>query len=165
MELAAEQGKLENVRADMKSLVEIIGQNRDLRLFLKSPIIKADKKEKVMTELFKDKVSPLTFQFLALLTRKHREGILYDVAQSFDEQYKKSKNILTAVVTSAGGLDKTTRGKMLELVERQSQGEVELVEKVDPSLIGGFILRIGDRQVDRTVARQLAKLKKELINN
>jgi F-type H+-transporting ATPase subunit delta len=165
MELASEGGKLDKVRDDMKELIRVIEENRDFRLFLKSPIIKADKKEKVLAELFKGKVAPLTFEFMRLLTRKHREGILYEIALAFDEHYKKSKNILTAIVTSANGLDKTTKKKLQELVESQTRGEVEIIEKVDPSAIGGFILRIGDRQIDKTVARQLSNLKKELINN
>jgi F-type H+-transporting ATPase subunit delta len=165
MELATETGKLDKVREDIKSLIRVIEENRELRLFLKSPVIKADKKEKVFAQLFESKFSPLTFGFLKLLARKGREGILYEIAKAFDEQYKKSKNIFTAVVISADGLDKATRSKMQELVEQQTNGEVELIEKVDPSAIGGFILRIGDKQIDRTVARQLSNLKKELINN
>jgi F-type H+-transporting ATPase subunit delta len=165
MELASETGKLEKVREDMKTVLRLVGENRELRLFLKSPVIKADKKEKVLAEIFRDNLSKLTLQFITLLARKNREGILYEIAQSFDEQYKKDKNIFTAVVTSAAGLDKTTRNRMLELIENQMKGEVELLEKVDPSLIGGFVIRIGDRQIDRTVAKQLSKLKKDLINN
>jgi F-type H+-transporting ATPase subunit delta len=165
MQLAADQGKLDEVRADMKKLARLADENRDFRLFLQSPVIKTDKKDRVLTELFKGKVSEMTYGFIRLLAKKHREGILYEIAVSFDEQYKQSKNILTAVVTSARGLDDVTRRKMLELVEKQTRGEVELIEKVDPSTIGGFILKIGDRQIDKSVSRQLMKLKKELTNN
>ena len=68
------------------------------------------------------------------------------------------------MVTSAKGLDAVTKNKVMELVKSQLKGEVELVEKVDPSTIGGFILKIGDQQIDRSVSRQLSTLKKELTN-
>lgn len=165
MELAAEQGKLEDVRRDMKLLLKVVNENRDFRLFLQSPVIKADKKQKVLSEIFEGKVSKLSFAFITLLAKKGRERILFEIATSFDEQYKKSKNILTAVVTSANGLDERTRKRMEELIESQLNGEVELVEKVDPSAIGGFILRIGDKQIDKTVARQLSRMKKALTSN
>jgi F-type H+-transporting ATPase subunit delta len=68
------------------------------------------------------------------------------------------------VVTSAKGLDAATKQKVMDLVKSQMNGEVELTEKIDPATIGGFILKIGDKQVDKTVARQLNNLKKELLN-
>ena len=71
---------------------------------------------------------------------------------------------MTAIVTSANGLDAATKQKVLELVKTQLKGEVELVEKIDSNIIGGFILKIGDKQLDKSVARQLANLKKELTN-
>ena len=86
------------------------------------------------------------------------------MANEFIEQYRSHKNILTAVVTSANGLDAATKQKALDLVKSQLSGEVELVEKVDANIIGGFILKIGDRQLDKSVARQLSNLKKELTN-
>jgi F-type H+-transporting ATPase subunit delta len=106
----------------------------------------------------------LSLSFLKLITQKHREGIIPEIAAAFNEQYKTNKNIFTAVVTSASGLDEKTREKVIDLVKSQMNGEVELTEKVDPSTIGGFILKIGDRQIDKTVARQLSNLKKQLIN-
>lgn len=164
MELAVEANQLEAVRADMQAVKQICDENRDFALFLDSPIIKTDKKIAVLTAVFKGKVSDLSLSFLNLIASKHRESIIKEIAAAFDEQYKHDKNIFTAVVTSAHGLDAATRDKVMELVKSQTKGEVDLVEKVDPNTIGGFILRIGDKQVDKTVARQLSNMKKELTN-
>jgi F-type H+-transporting ATPase subunit delta len=164
MDLAAETNKVEAVRADMKAIEQVCKENREFTLFLSSPVIKTDKKLAVIDSLFKGKVQDLTLSFLNLVTSKHRESLIPNIVEAFDEQYKRNKNIFTAVVTSAVGLDDTTRQKVKELVRSQMKGEVELVEKVDPKTIGGFILRIGDKQVDRSVARQLSNLKKELTN-
>lgn len=165
MELAVESKQLDAVRADMKTIEKVCAENREFELFLNSPVIKTDKKLTVINSLFKGKISDLTLSFLNLITSKHREAYIHEIASAFDEQYKADKKILTAVVISASGLDDVTRKKVADLVKSQTNSEVELVEKVDPATIGGFILRIGDKQVDRTVARQLNNLKKQLVNN
>jgi F-type H+-transporting ATPase subunit delta len=164
MELAMEQKKLDAVRADMKLIETVCHENREFNLFLNSPVIKTDKKLEVLNAIFKGKISDLTLSFLTLTTKKHRESYVNDIAQAFDEQYRKNQNIFSAVVTSAKGLDATTRKKVLDLVKSQMNGEVELTEKIDANTIGGFILKIGDKQIDKSVARQLSNLKKELIN-
>ncbi|MBX3163283.1 MAG: ATP synthase F1 subunit delta [Bacteroidetes bacterium] len=164
MELALESNKLEAVRTDMKAVKNLCEQNHEFTLFLDSPIIKTDKKISVLNEVFKGKVSDLTLSFLTLIASKHREALVKEIAEAFDEQYKQSKNIFTAVVTSAKGLDSTTKNKVLDLVKAQTKGEVELVEKIDANTIGGFILKIGDKQIDRSVARQLSEVKKQLTN-
>jgi F-type H+-transporting ATPase subunit delta len=164
MELAVENKQLEAVRADMKTIEQVCAENREFELFLNSPVIKTDKKITVLSTLFKGKISDITLSFLNLITSKHRESYIHDIALAFDEQYKTNKNIFTAVVTSAKGLDNTTKLKVIELLKSQMNGEVELTEKIDAKTIGGFILRIGDKQIDKTVARQLSNLKKELTN-
>lgn len=164
MELALESNKLEAVRTDMKAVKNLCEQNHEFALFLDSPIIKTDKKISVLNEVFKGKISDLTLSFLTLIASKHREALVKEIAEAFDEQYKQSKNIFTAVVTSAKGLDSTTKNKVLDLVKAQTKGEVELVEKIDANTIGGFILKIGDKQIDRSVARQLSEVKKQLTN-
>lgn len=164
MDLAREKGKVEEVRNDMKMLLSVEKESREFSLLLKSPIVKTDKKIEVLKSVFGGRVGELTMSFITLITSRHRENLLAEIAKAYNEQYKRDKNIFTAVVTTAGGLDDKTRAKMLELVKSQLNGEVELVEKVDPETIGGFVLRVGDRQIDRSVARQLANLKKDLIN-
>lgn len=165
MELAVESKQLDAVRADMKTIEQVCAENREFELFLNSPVIKTDKKLAVMSSLFKGKISDLTLSFLNLITNKHRESIIHEIAKSFEDQYRSDKNILTAVVTSAKGLDATTKQKVADLIKSQLKGEVEIVEKIDANTIGGFIIRIGDKQIDKTVARQLSNLKKQLLTN
>jgi len=164
IELATEKNQLDAVRNDMLAIKKVCDENREFALFLDSPVIKTDKKIGVLNSIFKDKISDITLTFLNLLTTKHRESIVKEVADAFNEQYNTSKNIFTAIVTSAKGLDDATREKVKDLLKTQMKGEVELVEKIDAGTIGGFILKIGDRQIDKTVARQLSNMKKELTN-
>jgi F-type H+-transporting ATPase subunit delta len=163
MQLATETGNTDAVRSDMKAVHTICSESHEFIRFLESPVIKTDKKVEVMTSIFKGKVSDLSLSFLLLITRKSREAIISHIAAAFENQYKSNRNILTAVITSAHGLDEVTRKKVLDLVKEQTKAEVDLIEKVDPSTIGGFVLRIGDRQIDRTVSRQLAEMKKTLV--
>jgi|266.fasta.fasta_contig_31_3125836_length_661_multi_2_in_0_out_0_1 F-type H+-transporting ATPase subunit delta len=164
MELAIESKQLEVVRNDMKAVADLCHGNREFTLFLESPVIKTDKKLEVLLAVFKGKLSDLSLSFMNLIAKKHRESIIPEIAKAFDEQYKEHKNIFTAVVTSANGLDAKTRQNMLDLLSKQLNGEVELIEKVDPSTIGGFVLKMGDKQIDKTVSRQLSNMKKQLTD-
>ncbi len=164
LDLSVEKGQLEAVYSDMVQVKEVCEHSRELILFLNSPIINSDKKIAVIKAVFEGKFNPITDGFLTIVASKRRESIIPEMASSFVDQYRIHKNILTAVVTSANGLDAATKQKALDLVKYQLNGEVELVEKIDASIIGGFILKIGDKQLDKSVARQLSNLKKELTN-
>jgi F-type H+-transporting ATPase subunit delta len=165
IDLAIEKGQLESVYTDMLQVKSVCSHSKDFILFLNSPIIKSDKKISTINAVFGDtKFNAITSGFLAIVAAKRRESIIPEMASSFVEQYKLHKNILTAVVTSAHGLDSAAKQKALDLVKSQLKGEVELIEKIDPNVIGGFILKIGDKQIDKSVSRQLTNLKKELTN-
>ncbi len=164
LDLAVEKGQLEAVYADMLQVKSVCENSKEFVAFLKSPIINADKKVSTLTAVFEGKLNAITSGFLTIVANKRRESVIPQMAESFVEQYKAQKNILTAVVTSAKGLDETTKQQALALVKAQLNGEVELVEKIDASIIGGFVLKIGDKQLDKSVARQLSNLKKQLTN-
>jgi F-type H+-transporting ATPase subunit delta len=164
LDLSVEKGQLEAVYADMLQVKAVCENSREFITFLNSPIINSDKKIVVIKAVFEGKFNSITDGFLTIVASKRRENVISEMANEFIEQYRSHKNILTAVVTSANGLDAATKQKVLDLVKSQLNGEVELVEKVDANIIGGFILKIGDKQLDKSVARQLSNLKKELTN-
>lgn len=164
LDLSVEKGQLEAVYADMIQVKAVCENSREFITFLKSPIIKSDKKITTLKAVFEGNFNAITSGFLTIVASKRRESVIPQMAESFIEQYRSHKNIVTAVVTSANGLDAATKQKALDLVKAQLNGEVELVEKVDANIIGGFILKVGDKQIDRSVSRQLLNLKKELTN-
>lgn len=164
MDLAIEANQLDEVRKDLKLMAATIKDNRELERLLESPVVKNDKKIQVLTSIFSKHIGKTSMAFLKLVTEKNRENQLKHILAAFEEQYKEHKNIYTAVVTSASGLDQKTRQSVLDLVKNQLKGEVELVEKIDKNTIGGFVLRIGDTQVDRSVSSELNNLKKRLTN-
>lgn len=164
LDLAIEKGQLEAVYSDMVQLKDVCDNSREFVTFLNSPIIKSDKKIATIKAVFDGKLNAITSGFLTIVTSKRRESIIPGMANEFIEQYRTHKNVLTAVITSAKGLDAATKKQALDLVKAQTNGEVELIEKVDANIIGGFVLRVGDKQLDRSVSRQLLNLKKELTN-
>ena len=165
LDLSKEQGVLDAVHADMKLLASVCDANRDLTLLLGNPIINSDKKLKVLQTVFGTHVSKLSMTFFDILTRKGREANLAAIAKEFVAMYKKLKGVETAVITSAVSLDDNLRKQVQKALAENVKAEVELVEKVDSKLIGGFILRIGDRQFDSSVASELRKLTREFSAN
>lgn len=166
LDLALEKGQLEPVNEDMRLVLETIRANRELSVLLKSPVVKTDKKQEILKAIFGGHIGVISTEFLNILTRKRREGELEGIADAFVSQYKKHKQILTAVITTASGLDEKLRAQVLEVVKQSAGGKsIELVEKTDTALIGGFVLRIGDKQVDASVIRQIRNLERNFSEN
>jgi F-type H+-transporting ATPase subunit delta len=165
LDLTVEKGMLDAVQADMLVLDAAIEGSRDLQLLLSSPTIKADKKNAILAEIFKSNISDLTMSFVKLLTQKGREGVLGAVVNSFIDQVRTYKGIVLAEVISAVELDESTLQKISAIAEQLAGKKIELVQKMDSSLIGGFILRVGDKQVDQSVLGKIQSLKREFAEN
>jgi F-type H+-transporting ATPase subunit delta len=162
LELAIEQNKVDLVLKDMEFFVNSGENNYDLLVFLKSPVIKTDKKLNVLNELYSH-FDVLSKSFIQLITKNRREAILPVIATSFIDLVKSHKNIIPVILISATQLSKESKDKILSKVK--VSGTIELKEEIDSTLIGGFIVRIGDIQVDASVNSQLKKLKIDLITN
>ncbi|MGE0568341.1 MAG: ATP synthase F1 subunit delta [Bacteroidia bacterium] len=158
--LAIEKNQLEDVYKDMLHIKNTCDASRDLVVFMKSPVITLDKKEKAFETIFSKSVSKLTMAYLRLLANKKRAGILAEVSDAFVVLYNKHKNITKATITTAVKLDKKIKEQALNIIQAKYSGSIELEEKVNPEIIGGFIIRVDDEQVDNSVARQLMDLKK-----
>lgn len=164
LDLTIETGKVDDVHKDMLLFSESIKDSKDLRLLLKSPVVKADKKATALDSIFGKKVSDVTMKFIQIILKKRREALLEMIAEEFVAQYKRHKNIITAHVTSAVPLDDTLRNKVIGIVKETGAG-VDLIEKVDTEIIGGLIVRVEDKQVDASIARKLNDLKQEFSKN
>lgn len=166
LDLSVEKKQLEETRKDMKLVQQVCVSSKDLVTLLNSPVVKTDKKVEILSAIFGKNVSKLTISFFTLLVNKRRESYIPEISKAFDELYKNKMNITTAVIKTAIGLDDKLKKRVLEIVKQASpNGEIELIEKVDPSIIGGFVLTISDRQLDESVKHKLAELKKNLLDN
>lgn len=161
IELAQEKNVLEQVHNDMLFFAKTVDENRSLYLLLQSPIVPHVRKYNVMKGLFQDRVHPITFSIFDIITKKNREKVLYEVAKAFHELYNAQKNIHVAQVITTFPLDEQLRNKFKQIAGETLGRTIELQEKIDPSLIGGFILRVGDRQIDQSIKSRLQKLEQE----
>jgi len=165
LDLGVERNVVDQVYQDMQHVYAAIRGSRELAVFFKSPVINTDKKEHVIRELFGNKVQQITLEFFLIIARKKREYFIEDIAQSFLELYDIFKGRQEAVLTTAVAADEAMRKQMLELIAKSTSEQIMLKEKVDPSIIGGFILRWGDRQIDNSVSRKLYALKQGFKEN
>lgn len=164
--LAQEQDKLEKIHQDVQYFREV-AQNQDVKLLLKSPIIKADKKAKIFQMLFGGKLDRLTLAFFDIVLKKGREAYLSNIADAFIQQYKKIKHISTVKLTTATVMsEKTIAAIKAKLTGVDSIDEnIDLQVATDESIIGGFILEYEDKLYNASVAHKLAELKKEFSKN
>lgn len=166
LELAIEKGQLEEVYADFKSLEAMGRGSRELSLVLANPVLSSDKKLKVLKALFAKGSSQLTSTFFEIVSRKNRENVLMDIAKEFVVQYNLHKSIQVADLTTTVAIDEKQRKQFVELVkEITGKKEVELVEKINPALIGGFVLKVNDRQLDESLSSKLKALRMQLTKN
>ena len=165
IDLAQEKGVLEQVHADMQLFAKTVKENRDFKLFLGNPIINHGKKLSVLKSLFTGKVNDMTLRFFLLITEKNREAVLDGVATEFIRQYNALKGIEKAQVTTAVPLTPESRAQLNQKVVQLTGKSIQLEEKVDPAIIGGFLLRVGDKQVDDTIRTSLRALKNKFKEN
>jgi F-type H+-transporting ATPase subunit delta len=163
IDLSTEQNAFEEIRNDMVLIERAIDQNSVLEAVLKNPVIPLDKKYSILEEIFGKSVHAITKLYLKLVVSKGRSAILFDTTKAFIRQYNEIKGIVTAEVTSATELTDASKQEIVAVVKKEiGAKEVIIKEKVNEKLIGGFILKVGDRQFDASIAGSLNKLKKEL---
>lgn len=168
--LAAERNELSAVREDLLLVGNSIAQSRELSNALSSPIIKSDAKLRVLRSIFAGKVGELTNQFMEILVRKGREALLQDVCEAFEAQYKQLKNITSVIVTTAMPPDEQLQVHIESFVGRMKTvfgitGQIDLIQEVKPSIMGGFVIQAGDLQIDQSVSRQFDDLRIEFSKN
>lgn len=164
-EFAKEKGILENVIADVKLLIKSLGEIPELAEVFQNPIVKPSGKKAFVSSLLKGKVSEETIDFLNLEIENGREMYTQDILRNMLTIYRKEQGITAVTLTSATPLSKEQEKSVTDLVKKTRNTEVELQTKVDPSLMGGFILRVEDQQYDASVSSRLKQIKKELIAN
>jgi len=166
LDLAIERGELEKVYADMQWLQAVCKSNRDFVNLLRSPIIKNDTKRKIIEAVTAGNISELTAGFNRLLVAKNRERFLPEIVNAFIAAYKAHHKIRTVQLTTATPVTDSMRSAIVEQVKKSAGFEkVEVEEKVNPELIGGFVLQVGDQLIDASVAYDLRAIAKQFENN
>lgn len=152
------------VNNDMLLIAKTVEESNDLKLLLNSPVLKSEIKKSALKAVFSDKVSEITLKSINLLIENKRLSILGDVAEKYTILYDELKGIQVAKVTSAIPLTETLNAKVLSKVKEITGKEATIESNVNPDIIGGFILRIGDIQYDASIANKLQVLKRQFEN-
>ena len=166
IDLSVEKDQLETVFADMQWLQQLLKASRDFVNLLRSPIIKSERKKKVVDAVITGKVSEITDSFVHLVIAKGRESNLGEIITSFIAQYKQHKNIYTVTLTTAVPVTDELKKSIIDQIRKTSEMQnIELETTVDQNLIGGFVLQAGDKLIDTSVAYGLKQIARQFENN
>lgn len=166
LDLAIEQGQLEAVYADMKYIQAVCNASSDFVHLMRSPIIKADQKNSILSAVLKNKIGVLTNSFIVLLVKKGRESDLHEIANTFIEQYNTMKGIHQVTLTTAIEISTALKNSIEQKVKSDNQFEgISLTTKTDESLIGGFVLEFNNNLMDASISRDLKDIKKQFLKN
>ncbi len=157
--MSKERNALDSVNKDMQAFHNICQDNKDFVNFLKSPIIKHLRKAEILQKMFKGKFNEITLMIFDIITRKNRENVLPNVAEEFTKLYNAEKGIQEATITTTFPLDDTMRKDVIEIVKEISGMTPVLKENIDSEIVGGYVLKLGDRQIDESLSGKLNHLK------
>ena len=164
LSLASDRKTADAVNEEMKLIASTIAESKDLSNALQSPVLSASVKKSVLLEVFK-KADKTTLGLIDTLVANNRIAILADVAVKYNQLFDQSKGIEVATVTTAIPLTDALKQKVLAKAKELTGKDIEVQSIVDESILGGFILRIGDIQYNASIANQLSKLKREFTLN
>lgn len=165
LDFSKDTGATKAVLNDMNDILATLDGSKELRLALNSPVIKSEDKRAILKEVFKDS-SKETIQLIDTLIQNKRIDTLGNVAASYVAQYNKNQGVQAATVTTAVAITPELETKVLaKVTELTGSRDIKLENIVDESIIGGFVLRVGDAQYNASISSQLSKLKREFSNN
>lgn len=161
---AVERNLLEATKKDVDLLLLLLQSQPRLKELLSSPIVKTREKKVILDKIFTDRFCQLSIDFLHLLLKNNREVYLDEICLNFQGLYSKLTGIKMAQLVTAVKLDDIQMERFNELIQVHFGGKAEVLTKVDENLLGGFILKVEDQQLDASVSTQLKRMKREMVN-
>jgi len=160
--LAIEHNVHDRAFLDMQYVEKVFGMDKEIRIILESPIIHSSRKQNIIKRLFGEATHPIILKYLLIIARKGRSSLLDDIANQYISDYKRFKGIEEVCITTALPLDLPLRQKALQAAACFTTREIEFEEKVDPSIIGGFILDFCHGRYNASVSNKLYELRKQM---
>lgn len=164
-DLAEEKDILNIIEKDIRALLAVIDESKEFVSFIESPVLKISEKLRLLDQLFAKEMDKLTLQFLHLLTENKRDIFLKQICHYFIWYFKHKQGIKEAFITTASPLSAEYKSEIFKYITKRFKCNIELTEKVDPEIIGGFVLRIEDQQINASISAQLNKIRRELIHS
>ncbi len=165
LELSIEKNSLHESFKDMLLVDNICSECKEFSLLLKSPIVKTDQKLKIFDLIFCNSISNLGMMFVNIIISKKRESLLSGIAQSFISLYKAENNIETAIIKTALPISDDLKNSVVAYIKDLTNNKVELTEVVDENIIGGVIIRMGDKQLDASISSEISELRQIFNKN
>ncbi len=162
-DLALEKNILEEVKKDVEMLGQVC-EIPEFKDFLKSPIISISDKQEIFLNIFQKNVNPYVSEFLRLLTKERRETFLKIITLNFLTLYRKTLGIKEVELTTCTEISEQTRAKIVQMLTISLKSRIDIKHKVDENIIGGFVLRVDDQQMDASVKTQLKNMRNQLVN-
>jgi F-type H+-transporting ATPase subunit delta len=161
--LAREQGVVERVSADLQTLAGVIGAPGLIRDFFESPVVDRPSKERLFSQAFDGKIHPIALHTLLLLVRKRREVLLKALVAEYLALERAARGAETLMLESARRLDRQELARLVAKFEALYDKKFDVTEVVDPRLIGGLRIMMGDRRIDDSISGRLASLARDLF--
>ena len=160
-EVAREQGKLDVVREQLGEFADTLAENRDLQTFFFSPYFSTQEKKDGLRRAITD-ADPVVVNFLELLIENHRMPVVFRVRRVYDELWEEENQLLPVEVTSAVELDEGTVRQIGDRISQQTGRRVELSARVEPEILGGIVVRVGNSVLDASVRNRLETLRRQV---
>ena len=161
-EVAREQDKLDVVREQLGAFTDALSENRDLQVFFFSPYFATKEKQDGLERVVSD-ADPVILNFLKLLIEKHRMPVLFRIRSNYDGLWEEENKLLPVHITSAVELDKAIVEQLGDRISEQTDRKVELSATVDPEILGGIVVRVGNSVLDASVRNRLEQLRKQVV--
>ena len=160
-EVAKEKGKLDDVREQVGAFADALNDSRELQVFFFSPYFSTTEKQDGLDRAVTG-ADEIVVNFLKLLIENHRMPVIFRLRRAFDELWLQENKLLPVSITSAVELDKGTVSSIGDKIAEQTGREVQLSTTVDPDVLGGLVVRVGNTVLDASVQHRLERLRKEL---
>jgi ATP synthase F1 delta subunit len=160
-EVAMEQGKLDVVREQLGEFADALDETRELGVFFFSPYFSTEEKKDALDRAIVD-ADPIVRNFLALLVENHRMPAIFRVRRDLDRLWEEENQLLPVQITSAIALDDAVTARVGEEIGRQTGRKVQLTSTVDPDVLGGIVLRVGNSILDASIRTRLERLRKQV---
>jgi ATP synthase F1 delta subunit len=160
-EVARDNDVLDRVHDELGEFADALDENRELQVFLFSPYFSSEEKKDGIKRIVSD-ADERFVNFLQLLAERHRVPALFRIRRSFDSMWAEENKLLPVTVTSAVDLDESLVQDIGRSIEEQTGRRVELSSKVDPNVLGGLQVRVGNMVLDATVRNRLEQLRKQV---
>ncbi|MFL5782230.1 MAG: ATP synthase F1 subunit delta [Thermoleophilaceae bacterium] len=160
-EVGKEQDALDDIHDQLGEFADALDESRDLQVFFFSPYFSSEEKKDAISKVV-DGADDNFVRFLELLAERHRMPVLFRIRREFDAMWADENRLLPVTITSAVELDKTTVKKIQKEIEEQTDRRTELTTKVDPDVLGGLAVQVGNSIMDGTVRARLDRLRRQV---